>query len=214
VATIETLTVELANDGTITLTIEADFLAMCIEDFSLVKELAELVRNVGGTLAAPGPTAVVAPKPKPAKKAAPTKGGTGGSRATKYDYVEVARIAGAAVRASEPSNGAVAQRFGVSKDMADQLIYRARKLGHDIPRRGDKPKTRSNVAPIARPPTPKPVVHEGNRAFTPGDTLQMIEGGCQVVPAQYRGTEPCAACRDAYALDAQFSRPSRASVNA
>lgn len=180
-ATTETLNVQLADGGTITLTIEADFLAMRIEDFSLVKELAEMVRNVGGEPPTPEPTVVVPAPAKPTatpkatvakKAAAPSR--PGGS---KYDLAEVARIANAAARAGEPMRRAVAQRFGVTEGNADQIIVKARSVGHEIARRSDKP---SNVTPIAKQPAVKPVVHEGNRAFTPADTLQIIEGGSSV----------------------------------
>lgn len=112
------------------------------------------------------PKLVEQPKPskaEPAKKAAAKNSAPGQS---KYDYAEVARIANAAFRAGEPTNGAVASRFGVGKDMADQLIYKARKLGHDILRRGDKP-AQTNVTTIAT----------ASRAFTPDSARELLDNG-------------------------------------
>lgn len=92
---------------------------------------------------------------------------TGGS---KYDYVEVARVANAAVRAGVSPTQAVRRHFNVTDAMGTYLIKTARKQGHDIEGRQasapPKPAAPSNVTPI----TP-------GRAFTPDDTRKIIDGG-------------------------------------
>lgn len=115
----------------------------------------------------PPPPAKPLPKGMPArltrKKQAPS--GPGGSR---YDYVEVARVALAAQRAGEPMGPAVSRHFGVGKAMGPWLVKEAR-------RRGFLP-----AANVAQPPAAEPVAHQGSRAFTPADTLRILEGGSSV----------------------------------
>lgn len=116
--------------------------------------------------------------PERAKRAAsqPTTG------VSKYDYSEIARVASAAERAGLPMGPAVSSRLGVSKAVGPWLVKEARRRGFDVPTSKTKVAraASTNVTPIAQPPAAKPVVHEGNRAFTPADTLQIIEGGASV----------------------------------
>lgn len=114
------------------------------------------------------------------RQRAGTKAPPGSPGTSKYDYAEVARIANAAVRGGESAVSAVASRFGVSVAMGSYLIKTARQKNHHIAKgkTGKAPVPRpANVTPIAKPPAAKPVVHEGNRSFTPDDTLRIIEGG-------------------------------------
>lgn len=92
--------------------------------------------------------------------------------ASRYDYVEVARVANAAVRAGVSPTQAVRRHFNVTDAMGTYLIKAARKQGHEIGRLGaNKPlkpasPPSSNVTPIA-----------ASKAFTPDDTLRIIDGG-------------------------------------
>lgn len=104
---------------------------------------------------------------------APPKPGAGGT--SKYDYAEVARIAHVAHDRGESMSHAVVARFGVTPVMGSWLVREARRRGHDIPSR-QKPAT-TNVTPLL--PVAETVGHPaaGPRAFTPADTLRIIEGG-------------------------------------
>lgn len=186
-ATTETLSVQLAGGGEVSLIIEADFLELAIDDFRFVQDLAHKMRLYTAPASSPPVVAVVEatepPKPR-VNKAASTKAPAAAKPATaaggsKYDYGEVARIAAAAQRANLPMGKAVSQRFQVSDAMGSFLVVEARKRGHDIPKLskgGRKPTGPSNVTPITKvePVADAPV---GTRAFTPDDTLRILQGG-------------------------------------
>lgn len=109
------------------------------------------------------------------RERAGVKAAPGSPDTPKYDYAEVAALALDAHAAGVGMASFVEKHLGVNPGMGSYLIKQARERGHDIPTRGQVPA--SNVTPIAKPPVAKPVVHEGNRAFTPDDTLRIIEGG-------------------------------------
>lgn len=98
--------------------------------------------------------------------------------ASKYDYAEVARIANAATRAEMSMTAAVASKFSVSSAMGSHLIKEARKRGHDIDKsgRGAKPVT-SNVTSIAKPVVTASHPAASRAAFTPDDSLKLLQGG-------------------------------------
>lgn len=119
-----------------------------------------------------------APKPPPAKPKAAKKPAHK-TNVRKYDYTEVARVANAAQRAGEPSRRAVAQRFSISVAAAGKLIQAVRAAGHEVAAsktgRPLKPAP-SNVTPIARPePSIDTANLSGVRAFTPDDTLKLLD---------------------------------------
>jgi len=182
VAATETLNVQLVGGGEVSLIIEADFLSADLEDVCFIQRLAQLVRSyrsmpikvspsVVPTAAAKAPaTSQPTTKPKATKKQAAAT-----SRGSKYDYAEVARVACAAQRAGEPTARALAQRFKVSEAMGGQLVIEARRRGHDIPKRLPRPST--NVTPLLPVAEIEIDSHPASRAFTPADTLRIIEGG-------------------------------------
>lgn len=86
---------------------------------------------------------------------------------SKYDYDEVAELANAAAAAGGSQTEALMNRYNVTKGMAYMLISAARKQGHEI--------TSTKPAPKASNVTTHPAA--GPRAFTPDDTLRIIEGG-------------------------------------
>lgn len=105
---------------------------------------------------------------------APPKPGAGGT--SKYDYAEVASVARAAHDRGEPMGQAVATRFGATPVMGSWLVREARRRGHDIPGRQSKP---TNVTPLLPVADIETVGHPaaGPRAFTPADTLKLLQGG-------------------------------------
>lgn len=184
-ATTETLSVQLAGGGEVSLIIEADFLEIAIDDFRFVQDLAHKMRLYTAPASSPDVAVVDATEaPKLAVKKAVSKKAPAAAKAaseggSKYDYGEVARIAAAAQRANLPMGKAVSQRFQVSDAMGSFLVVEARKRGHDIPKLskgGRKPTGPSNVTPITKvePVADAPV---GTRAFTPDDTLRILQGG-------------------------------------
>lgn len=100
--------------------------------------------------------------------------------APKYDYAEVARVANAALRGGLALGPAVASRFEVSREMGAWLVAEARRRGHVIPKAPKNPaQTQRNVSPIAKDPPASVATHPaaGPRAFTPDDTLKLLQGG-------------------------------------
>lgn len=134
------------------------------------------------------PVVEAPPAPKPPlakgmparlKKAATNKPGE-----SKYDYAEVARIANAAVEAGEPIARSVALHLSTSEANASKLIQSARQRGHVIGKgRTGRPPTPSNVTPITaadvntagHPAATRPGPQPGARAFTPDDTLKLLD---------------------------------------
>jgi len=131
-----------------------------------------------------------------AKKAAPakrTKPATSG-RPLQWDYAKVAEVANRAAEMRVGKRMLIAQHFGVTEKRANNLIYQARKRGHEIvdgpmPLRPQARTTPPPPPPIAVPPDPPEAIEE----ITEG---MLTEGALHYLEAIRQGGKPLARIAD------------------
>lgn len=151
-------------------------------------EAAASVRLDGDTIAvgppapaSPPDLAGEAPTSGPVPSTQPTArrdgGAPGPGRTRNYDYAEVAAVARQAFEAGQMIAPTVAARFGITVTAAKQLVTRAERAGHPVPRPGKSyaalrrnPAALAPAKPVADPtPAPKPEPRTADELPAPAD---------------------------------------------